>query len=56
MVDPFTAVDWCTAMMRHNVTDCLGMDDRGVRFGVNDRSVWSGVGDFSAVVGSQVMS
>ena len=28
-------VDWCTAMMRHNMTDCLGADDRGVWFGLS---------------------
>ena len=39
-------------MMRRNVTDCLGVDDQAfglVCLGVNDTSVWSGVGDFSAL-------
>ena len=47
----FTVVDCCIAMMHHNVMDYLGVDDRGIGLGclgVNDRSIWSSVDDFSA--------
>ena len=48
----FTAVDCCISMMRHNVMDDLGVDNRSVWSGlswVNDKAfAWSGVGDFSA--------
>ncbi len=31
----FAAVDWCIAMMHHNVMDYLGVDDRGVWSGLS---------------------
>ena len=37
---PFTAVDWCIAMMCHNVNYCVAL----VHFlAVDDSSVWSGL-------------
>jgi hypothetical protein len=45
-------VDWCIAMMSHNVMDCLDVDGRGMwsrLLGVKDRIIRSSVDDFSAL-------
>ncbi len=47
----FTAVDWCIAMMCHNVSYCLAVDNSGIESGLfryGQCSVQSGVNDISA--------
>ena len=47
----FTAVDWCIAIMCHNVKYCMAVDDSGIRSGLfwcGRCSIQSGVNDISA--------